>query len=320
MTSRHKLPLCLLAVLALLVPATAAEAKYSVGIGEQHATVFDNPAWNSAKLKRIRYMVPWDYAKTVWQADEVDAWMQRAHAAKQDVLIAFTAHRVGCYVNGKYAARKKACKAPSPSAYRKAYRAFDAKYPWVKTYSAWNEVNHVSQPTYKSPKRAAQYYNVLRADARKRKFRVMAADLLDTSNMLPYLRKFQRYAKGKPTLWGLHNYQDVNRFTSADTLALLRNVRGEVWLTETGGFAAFGKHFKYSTKRQTRATKWMFTLADRYDNRRNGAKAKLTRLYVYSWFGIKKSKKNLFDAGLVGANGKPRPAFKTFKAKAKKHR
>ena len=86
MTSRLTLPLCLLALLVLAVPATA-EAKYSVGIGEQNATVFDNSAWQSAKLKRIRYMVPWDYAKTVWQADEVHAWMQRDCFGKGDAAL-----------------------------------------------------------------------------------------------------------------------------------------------------------------------------------------------------------------------------------------
>jgi hypothetical protein len=318
MTSRLKLPLCLLALLVLAVPATA-EAKYSVGIGEQNANVFDNSAWHSAKLKRIRYMVPWDWQKQTSQIAETTDWMARAHAAKQDVLVTFTAHR-GCYTNGKYAKKRKACKAPSTSAYRKSFRAFDQAFPWVKTYSAWNEVNHVSQPTAKSPKLAAQYYNVLRGDCRKRKCQVMALDLLDVSNMLPYLRTFKRYAKGTPKLWGLHNYQDVNRFTSADTLALLRNVRGQVWLTETGGFAGFGRNFKYSLKRQLRATKWMFKLADRYTKGGHGAKAKLTRLYVYSWFGIPRTRANLFDAGLVYASGAPRPAYKTFAAKARTHR
>jgi hypothetical protein len=322
MTSRLKLPLCLLALLVLAVPATA-EAKYSVGIGEQNASVFDNAAWKSAKLKRIRYMVPWDWQKHSDQISYDSYWLARAKAAKQDVLIAFTAPR-GCYTKGKYAKRRKACKAPSTTAYRKQFRAFDKAYPWIKTYSAWNEINHVSQPIYKSPKRAAQYYNLLRSDCRKRKCRVMAADLLDTSNMLSYLRKFKRYAKGTPTLWGLHNYQDVNRFTSADTLKLLRNVRGEVWLTETGGFAGFGRHFKYNLTRQNKATKWMFKLADRYQSRRSGAKAKLTRLYVYSWFGLPRTKANKkanpFDAGLVNASGSGRAAYRTFKAKAKKHR
>jgi hypothetical protein len=321
MTSRLKLPLCLLALLVLAVPATA-EAKYSVGIGEQNASVFNNAAWKSAKLKRVRYMVPWDWQKHADQIAADSNWLARAKAAKQDVLVAFTAPR-GCYTNGKYG-KRKACKAPSTNAYRKQFRAFDKAHPWIKTYSAWNEINHVSQPTYKSPKKAAQYYNVLRGDCRKRKCKVMAADLLDTSNMLSYLRKFKRYAKGTPKLWGLHNYQDVNRFTSADTLKLLRNVRGEVWLTETGGFAGFGRNFKYNLTRQNKATKWMFKLADRYQRRRSGAKAKLTRLYVYSWFGQPRTtankKANPFDAGLVSASGASRPAYKTFKAKAKKHR
>jgi hypothetical protein len=324
MTSRLKLPLCLLALLVLAVPATA-EAKYSVGIGEQNAAVFDNSAWQSAKLKRIRYMVPWDWQKHSDQIQQDDYWMARAKAANQDVLIAFTASR-GCYntAKGFYYKGRKSCKAPSASAYRKQFRAFDAKYPWVKTYSAWNEVNHVSQPTKQSPGLAAKYYNVLKGDCRKRKCQVMALDLLDTSNMLSYLKAFKKHVHGTPKLWGLHNYQDVNRHTSGDTLRLLRAVSGQVWLTETGGFAGFGKHFKYSLSRQTKATRWMFTLADRYDNRRNGAKAKLTRLYVYSWFGTQRTKAakkaNPFDAGLVYYSGAPRPAYKVFKAKAKKHR
>ena len=105
----------------------------------------------------------------------------------------------------------------------------------MKTYSAWNEVNHASQPTYKKPGLAVRYYDVLRKDARKRKFKVMAADMLDTSNMARYLRSFLRKAKGSPRLWGLHNYQDVNRRTSADTRLMLAMVPGQVWLTETGG-------------------------------------------------------------------------------------
>ena len=111
----------------------------------------------------------------------------------------------------------------------------------MKTYSAWNEVNHASQPTFKKPGLAVRYYDVLRKDARSRKFKVMAADILDTSNMSRYLRSFLRKAKGSPRLWGLHNYQDVNYRTSADTRRMLALVPGEVWLTETGGIAKFGR-------------------------------------------------------------------------------
>src|SRR4051812_14738313 len=107
MTSRLKLPLCLLALVVLAVPATA-QAKYSVGIGEQNAAMFDSSAWQSAKLKRVRYLVPWDWQKQDFQVAADEDWMNRAHAANQDVLVAFTAPR-GCYKNGKYKKHRKAC-------------------------------------------------------------------------------------------------------------------------------------------------------------------------------------------------------------------
>ena len=178
MAFRKMLPLVLLATL-VLVPS--AEAKYRVGVGDQNAAMFDSARWQSLKLKRTRYIVPWNWNKDAGQTAEVTAYMNRARAARQQVLVAFTARR-GCW-NGRRYSRSKACRAPSAKAYRSSFRAFDNAFPWVKTYSAWNEVNHASQPTYKKPGLAVRYYDVLRKDARKRKFKVMAADMLDTSNM-----------------------------------------------------------------------------------------------------------------------------------------
>jgi Glycosyl hydrolase catalytic core len=314
MAFRLLLPITLLA--ALLV-APAAEAKYRVGLSEQSASMFDNSRWQSLKLKRARYIVPWDWQRS--NQGEVEAYMNRARAARQDVLVTFTASR-GCF-NGRRYSKRKSCRAPSAGKYRRSFRAFDNKFPWVKTYSGWNEVNHVSQPTFKKPRLAVRYYDVLRKDARKRRFRVMAADVLDTSNMRSYLRGFLRRAKGSPRLWGLHNYQDTNRFTSADTQLMLRTVRGEVWLTETGGlvrFAGVKRFAKFNEGRANRATKWMFKLTNRYDTRRSGMRSKIGRLYVYRWFG--EPRRARFDAGLVSPTGKPRKAYKTFRKNAIRHR
>ena len=244
-----------------LVGAAPASAGYRVGLGEQNAQMFDSPSWQSLKLKRVRYLVPWDYANHVDQRAAVDHYMLRARAARQDVLVTFTARR-GCYLpSGRYS-KARVCRAPSASAYRNAFGMFDAKFPWVKTYSAWNEINHKSQPTFKSPRTAAGYYNVLRAQARKGKFRVMAADMLDTPNMSRYLASFRRYAKGSPKLWGLHNYGDVNRRRTTFTKAMLRTVPGEVWLTETGGIVKLLPSFKHSPSRAAARTKGMFRLVD----------------------------------------------------------
>ncbi len=315
MAFRKMLPLVLLATL-VVVPS--AEAKYRVGVGDQNASMFDSARWQSLKLKRTRYIVPWDWNKNAAEAAQVTDYMNRARAARQQVLVSFTAH-TGCF-NGTRYSKSKVCRAPSAKAYRASYRAFDNAFPWVKTYSAWNEINHVSQPTFKKPGVAVRYYEVLRKDARKRKFKVMAADMLDTSNMSRYLRSFLRKAKGSPRLWGLHNYQDVNRRTSADTREMLRIVPGRVWLTETGGIVRFGdsRQFRYSESRAARRTRWMFRLTGRFDEPRRGLRSTIARLYVYRWYGEPPGAR--FDAGLVNADGSPRRAYSVVAEHARAHR
>ena len=300
-----------------LVVAAPASAKYRVGLGEQNPQMFENPSWQSMKLKRVRYLVPWDYAKHRAQRDEVNYFMAKARFAKQDVLVTFTARR-GCYLpSGRYS-KKKACRAPSTKAYKKAFLAFDKAFPWVKTYSAWNEINHKSQPTFKSPKKAAGYYNVLRKYTKKKKFRAMAADILDTGNMARYLSSLKRHLKGKPKLWGLHNYGDVNRRRTTYTKQMLRSVPGEVWLTETGGIVKLLPSFQRSTSRAKSRTSGMFKLVNRYDTKRRGMRSKITRLFVYTFYGETSSAR--FDAGLVNPDGTPRSAFSVFKKNARKHR
>jgi hypothetical protein len=307
----------LMLLLTVLVTVGPAEATYRVGIGEPSPAMFSSPAWQSLRLKRVRYVVAWDWARTGALA-EVDTFMRAARANGQDVLVTFGAHS-GCFDDSRYS-RSSVCRAPGASAYRTAVRTFDDRYPWVRTYSAWNEVNHISQPTFTNPRLAVRYYRVLREESRRRHFRVVAADVLDTANMHRYLRTFLRYAPGRPRLWGLHNYQDVNNRTSADTRAMLDTVPGKVWLTETNGIVSFGgsRQWPYSESRAARRTRWMFRMADRYDERRRGMRSKIMRLYVYSWFGAPRGAR--FDAGLVNPDGTPRAAYFVLRAYARTHR
>jgi hypothetical protein len=300
-----------LAVLAAAILAPSADANYRVGLSEQSPALFSQPAWQSLKLKRVRYIVPWDYYKDAGQHGEVTSFLSAAHAAKQDVLVAFTARR-GCYTNGKYS-KSSACRAPSTSAYKSAVTRFHKEFPYVKTFSPWNEENHVSQPTHSSPKRAVQYYDTLRRACKG--CTVMAADVLDQSNVRSWLRSFLHYSHGRGTIWGLHNYKDVNRKQSKGLTTVLRTVPGQLWLTETGGIVTFLPAFKTSLSRSASATKYMFQLADRYDSKRSGNRSKLTRLYVYRWFGEPAGAR--FDAGLVNADGSPRSALTQFEKYAK---
>lgn len=287
-----------------------ASANYRVGLSEQNPAVFSQPAWQALKLKRIRYIVPWDYVKAGHQV-EVDTYLNAARAANQDVLLMFTAHR-GCW-NGKSYSKRKDCKAPSTSAYKKAVSAFRKQHSWIKTYAPWNEANHKSQPTANSPKRAAQYYSTMRSVCGS-KCKVMAADVLDQSTVKKWLTDFIKYSKNKGRLWGLHNYKDVNRKQSKGLTTVLKTVPGEVWLTETGGITTFAPDFPTSATRAASSTKYMFTLADRYDSKKSGYKSKLTRLYVYRWFG----ETGNWDSGLVNVDGTPRPALEQFQKYAAK--
>ena len=147
---------------------------------------------------------------------------------------------------------------------------------------AWNEVNHASQPTYKKPGLAVRYYDVLRKDARKLKFKVMAADILDTSNMA---RTWLVHAQGQgqPSAVGPAQLQGrqpphVGRH-AADALdgarpGLADRDRRDREVRELPLQPVAGRD----------RTKYMFQLADRYDSQARAA-SKITQLYVYRWFG-----------------------------------
>jgi hypothetical protein len=305
----------LVLVLAIVVSPGTAEGRYRVGLGEQAPSMFSSPYWRTLGLRQVRYLVDWDWRQTGQQA-KVAAFMNAARAHDQRVLVTFNAHS-GCYDGRRYS-RRRGCRPPGARAYRRSVRRFDDLFPWVRTYSAWNEVNHISQPTFGRPRLAVRYYRVLRRESRHRHFRAMAADVLDTSNMRRYLRAFLRRAPGRPRLWGLHNYQDVNRRTSADTRRMLETVPGEVWLTETGGIVKFGSsgQFPYSERRAAKNTRWMFRLVNRYDTRRRGTRSRIARLFVYKWLGGG----GRFDAGLVNEDGTPRRAFYVVRRLARSHR
>lgn len=298
-------------VLASLLVAAPAQAAYRVGIGDQDPSMFTDKRWQDLKLKTVRYVVPWNSAKDPEQLAQDRRYLQAARAAKQDVLVHFTARR-GCYRNGRYS-RSASCRAPTVKAYTAAVKAFRKEFPTIKTYGAWNEANHVSQPVYKNPKRAAEYFLALRSACKGCK--IVAGDLLDSGNLRQYATTMLRYTKNRARIWGLHNYGDVNRKRSTGISGLLKTVPGEVWLTETGGIVSFAaaRGFKPSEAAASRAITYMFSLANRFDVRKRGFKSRITRLYPYE-FRTKLADAR-FDAGLIAPDGKSRKGYSTFKSK-----
>jgi hypothetical protein len=277
---------------AVAVPT--ADARPTVGIADQHAATFSHPPFRDLRIRHARVNIPWDALDRPDELGRTDQWLAAARAARVKPLITFTHSRV------------RPRKLPSARTFRRIFRAFRKRYPWVRQYSPWNEVNHRSQPTHRKPKAAARFYNIVRSSCRGCK--IVAADVLDQPGMERYLRRFLRHARGRPRLWGLHNYKDTNRFRTRGTRALLRTVRGAVWLTETGGIVRFSDNLSYNESRAARATKYMFRLAK--SNRR------IKRLYIYSYWGEPRGAR--FDAGLVGPDGRPRPAYHVVRRKLRR--
>jgi hypothetical protein len=302
-------PLLSLLVLAcLLAAAPAAEAKsfWKLGISDQSAATFVDPLFPALKTKLARYVTPWDVLNPgrIADANNLKNWTDHARAANQGMLIAFER-------SNKFPRR-----APSVKQYTRAIRRFHKAYPDINNIQPWNEANRcqdvneagyvVGQPICRKPKLAAIYYMAARRVFKGAK--ITGLDILDAQDInchkmdcaLKYIRNFMRYAKPRPKYWGLHNYADTNRFSMKRTKAILKlTKKGDMWLTETGGIVSLGKNFPYNPKRAARALGCMFTLAN--SNRR------ITRLYVYEYFGQKRSK--LFDAGLLNANKKKRPGY-----------
>jgi hypothetical protein len=276
------------------------EAAVLVGIGEQNASMFSNPLFTQVGFKRARYFPSWNVALKPQEATWLDQWLAGAQARHVEPLISF-------FASLGSACPKRPCKLPSVREYTRAFKAFHKRWPQVKVISPWNEANHRSQPTFKQPKRAAQYYNVVRKYCRHCK--IVAADVIDETNMERWLKVFKRTAK-KPKIWGLHNYRDTNKRKGqllGGTKRLVKAVKGDIWLTETGGIVKFvlpNGHtlFPFSERRANTATKRMFALAKRYRKR-------IKRLYIYHW--QQSAGANRFDAGLIRSNGTARPAYNT---------
>jgi len=274
----------------------SAPAPVILGIGDQKATLFTDPHFTGLGVRYVRRVVAWDALDIGWQRAELDAWMNAAHAAGVEPLIAFTRSRRARFEH----------LLPTPERLARTFRKFRRRYRWVRVFTPWNEENHGSQPTFTHPRVAARYYQVMHA--RCPRCTILAADVLDTPNLVPWLRAFLHALPEAPRLWGLHNYVDANKFRTTGTRAMLATVPGQIWFTEVGGIVsrvsrrtgARQTDLGESPRHAAQATRWLFHLLR--------LSPRIRRVYVYQW-SAQRGPNERWDSGLIAPNGRPRPAF-----------
>ncbi len=290
------LALTVAALIAVPADTAAAATPPQIGISDQNVSMFSAPLFQKLALRHARFVTPWDVAlkPTSPEAVKLRDWVVAASFAGVEPLISFerrTSDRCP----------DRPCMLPSTSAYSRAIVAFRKEYPTVTVLSPWNEASHVTQPTYKHPDAAARYYLATKRICPT--CTIVAADVLDTRFMEGWLKEFLKVAPGA-RLWGLHNYGDTNRFRTSGLDTLLRTVKGDVWLTETGSIVSFTtsdgrQSFKPSQTRAAKAMRYLFTkLVPR--------SSRIKRVYVYNW---RSDPKNRWDSGLVGYRGEKRKVY-----------
>lgn len=286
-------------VLALLVwaPSARAATPLVVGIGDQKTEMFTDARMSWLGIKHARIVVPWYVASGIDkdELDYVDRWLRAARRAGVQPLVGF-GHGFSGFMR---------IYAPKPAEYRRDVAKFRKRFPWVTRYIAWNEANHCSQPTCRRPERAAAYFDAVKSVCRS--CTVVAADLIDQPNMVPWLKRFRKAAKRNPTVIGLHNYLDVNRLRITGTRRLIKAVpRGtRIWITETGGVVR-RKHFRgrvaefpETPAHAGKVTAYVLRTARRLP--------RIDRVYLYHW--NVDSDTATWDSGLIDPRGDGRPGL-----------
>jgi hypothetical protein len=302
---RRSLPLLLLALIGAALLAPAGSGAFVVGVADQNPALFANQFFQQIAPVRTRYITPYD--AVFKDRDTVDAWMSAAHDAGMEVVVAFNPPSSMKCPNLHHA---KGCRPVSSASYKRAFLAFHRRYPWVRIFQPWNEVNNLTQPTALYPDTVVTYYKIVKANCRG--CTVLGADIQDLPNMAQYslkvLRAFKAQHVATPRIWGLHNYTDTNRFVADKSSSMRREAAilpGKIWLTETAGLFRFQpqnarQSFRPSLARQKRAMQAIFAQAQRY-------RRKVDRVYLYQWFASPPS--NRWDSAILDAHGLPRPVY-----------
>ncbi len=284
------LPLACAAALGSGPAPAAAKPRLTVGISDNGSWMFSTSQFRALHVTTARDMVFWNVA--VMRNKEylrlTRQWIKAAEDAGATPMITFAG-------NGNYI--------PSVKVYTDAIKAFLHDFPEVKTYTPWNEPDWIYRPKLaNNPGLAAGYFNALARYCHH--CAVIAGDVYRPASqgLASWVRAYARALRYRPSGWALHPYDDVRSHTTSQIRAFDQVTTGPVWLTEISGVERRG-HWQFKNQSPAAANRderYLFALPKRFP--------RITHIYHYQWQGTPAAP---WDSGLIGPNGKPRPAYWT---------
>ena len=292
--ARKLLPVGCLCALALGLTPALAGAKVMVGVSDNIPAMFSERSFLRLHVPTARDIVDWNVAvmHDKGPLSEVRSWLNAARAARVQPMISFSADpgNAGNYI-------------PTVAQYTAAVKAFLHDFPWVKVYTPWNEPDFIYRKLANEPWVAAGYFNSLAYWCHH--CTIVAGDVYRPAwqGLAAWVRTYSRYLHARPVAWALHPYDDVRTHTSAQVQALESVTRGAIWLDEISGVETRG-HWPWPNQGPFAANndeRYLFSMPKRFH--------RITRIYHYQWQAIRGAP---WDSGLLGLQGKPRPAYWTF--------
>ena len=292
--ARTMLPVSCLCSVALALAPAPENARVMVGVSDNIPSMFGERSFLRLHVPTARDIVYWNVAvmRNKGSLGEVRGWLNAARAAHVQPMISFNADggSAGNYI-------------PSVAQYTAAVKAFIHDFPWVKVYSPWNEPDFIYRKLASEPWLAAGYFNTLIRWCHH--CTIVAGDVYRPASqgLAAWVRSYSRYLHARPTAWALHPYDDVRTHTTSQIRALESVTGGQIWLDEISGVESRG-HWPFPNQGPFAANndeRFLFALPKRFH--------RITRIYHYQWQAIRGAP---WDSGLLGLQGKARPAYWTF--------
>jgi hypothetical protein len=281
--------------MGLISSGSAAAANFRFGLSDYEPSTFSDPRVAQLGVHLARDVVPWNVTSNRRNLAQVTVWLNAVKHAYHIIPFITFQHADN---NGR---------APSPGQFLAAFRRFRKLFPWVKEFAPWDEATHSTQPTAHNPWLAASYYNVLAANCHG--CEITAPDILDSDgNIVAWIGSFLERAHPAPKIWPFNPYHSVSVDSPALIESFLAATRGQVWFSEVGGVVWWrfkGRLIYHGSAYSARVAHNIFKLAS--------LSSRITRVYYYHWRSpgspYKLPRKITWDAGLIDAYGKARPAL-----------